>query len=442
MYFRPAPYSRFDGANGHAISVFDATLGTDQTRPLAASVPSRLVDSIRARSWKPFSREYSWSFTSRTPQPGRECLLNLWVHSADASAFEAGKQRITDFEIRLPNGDSFLGDGGGAGGSAGALGEVRALATFDKLPRRVKTLDLHFTVDGQPRHLRFPNPGYRENLPEWKAVPLPQKWEKDGLSVTLNSIETVPNTRHRVAYGEIWQKWRVKPNWTVTFNGKPAEKWFDVGFSVEDAAGNRSSTFGFLGEPAWKLNCTIRQSYAFPFAAQDVEWYGTVDPKRPKTIAPGEGELLPLSENVKRRTGTQFVGVFGAGEYEVMDGKIIKQQPPVAGSKASVTGSVRDENTGAVKFSVSHPAIYTVVGPSDGSGFKEININDEGRPVYLGGQGFPVSRGFMIWRRETFASQSNIHFGIARFRITDSCSFLVAPPASPASSPSSPNAPK
>jgi hypothetical protein len=353
-----------------------------------------------------------------TSSGGSRNSLMLWVREKGVSEFRPRISQITALDIDLPDGQILMGRRGSSMSSS-PEGTTWELGSFSIVPRRNKELGVRFSMAGKEYRLRFPNPAYKADVPTWQPQSLPLTWEKDGLSATLHSLDLVWNERttHKGL------RWELRQNWSVTWNGQAAEKWYSVGGSVEDAGGNLSSYGGLLGEPAWKLHCAVYPTYGFPFAKDD-------------TIRAGECEMLNI-DSESRSFGVLFAGLFAPGEYEIEGGKVVTQSPPGAeGPVKFFTASV-DAQTGRVKISVERTAFIRHVRDQLEPRWKEVWQNESGDAVYLGGQGGEVRgekpRTTTLWRQELWGARDKpFKYGIARMDEPRRFEFTVQPPKAPA----------
>jgi hypothetical protein len=406
--------------DGRAMRTHDATFGTVHTpKSLEPSLSKKVRDAIETRSLQPL-RATGTGITSS----GSNDLV-LWVSEDDIPDLGGTISQISDLEIHLPDGQILMGRRGGSGSRTPA-GGVWELGSFPIVPWREKELDVRFSIGGEERRLRYPNPAYKPDLAAWQPQPLPLTWEGDGFSATLHSLNLVWN--ERTTYKGL--RWELRQKWSITWNGQPADEWFSVGGSVEDAGGNRSTYGGILGEPAWKLRCSISRTYAFPFAKEDVRWFGVTDAKRFKAIQPGECDMLTIDPE-SRSFGVLFAGLFAPGEYEVEDGKVLAQSPPGVGGPVPFLKASADAETGRVKMSVDRTTFIRHVRRELQPGWWEVWQTEDGKAVYLGGQGSEVG-GATLWRQELWAARGkSFKYGIARRGESHRFEFLVRPPVVP-----------
>jgi hypothetical protein len=320
----------------------------------------------------------------------------------------------------------------GGSGSRTRAGGIWELGSFPIVPWREKELDVRFIIAGEEHRLIYPNPTFKQDLPTWQPQSLPLTWEGDGLSATLHSLDLIWN-EHTTYKGVHWE---LRQKWSVTWHGRPADEWFSAGGSVEDAGGNYSHYGGLLGEPAWKLHCSISQTYAFPFAKEDVHWFGLTDAKRFDAIRPGECDMLTIDPE-SQSFGILFAGLFGPGEYEIQDGQIVAQLPPTGEGAARFARASADAATGRITMSVDRITFIRHIRRKLDPDWSEVWQTEDGKAVYLGGQGIAV-RGAeaddtMLWRQELFgACGKSFKYGIARKGNSYQFEFMVRPPTVPA----------
>jgi hypothetical protein len=197
---------------------------------------------------------------------------------------------------------------------------------------------------------------------------------------------------------------------------------------------------GILGEPAWKLHCSVSRGYAFPYPAEDLRWLGTIDPKRMESLRPGECEMFVLDPEA-RSFGILFAGVFGPGDYEIANGVIVSQSPPKGATRHFGVKAAEDPVSHHIKLSVGGNFFIRHVRKKLEPGWKEIWQNESGKAVYPGGQGSPVrdaavedSTVWWIEARPPFV-KAPIKYGMARAGEPYQFELIVRPPAVATSGP-------
>ena len=335
---------------------------------------------------------------------------------------------LKSVELALSDGQILKGRRGGSGSTTGDQSTCE-LASFEVVPWREKELTLRMETNAQRLEFTFKNPGYLEKVPEWQPQDLPLTWTDGDVEATLEGLGLAWNDQ--VQYKNY--SWELKQKWSVRWKGKPANGAFAAGAWVEDPGGNRSSYGGVLGASAWRLHCTVSRGYSYPFEKDEVRWFGWTEGTRLSTILPGECDLLEVGD-AGREFGIYFAGLFGAGAYELKDGKLLSKAPPPPGAAEKFFDSKLDRDTGVVRLLVREPTFVKQVRRNGKDGWREIYLDREGKPVFLGGQGSEAGDTYVMRQELWAAKDRSFRYGVAYFGKGKQFEFYVRPPALPGKS--------
>jgi hypothetical protein len=347
MWFalKPRPEGKWQPLkNGGSIRALPALAGATQEVSVAYDSYSPLEERLLKVIHGPNGGRIPTTFV------GNPNGISVWIEWRDrpSSTFAEQIKQISDLEIALPDGQILFTspDGSGVLPSAVNVGVWR-LAHFPLIPWHERKLTVTFTLDDERHELRILNPAYKPNVPIWTPQPLSQSWRDGDLTVTLEALDLKWNDQ--VFYKGM--RWELEPKWTITWKGNPANSWFDVSFVVEDSGGNRSHFGGLLGEPAWKLTCTVSRSSEFPFASDEVRWLKRFDPAELSKDGDGNHQLCAMDADL-RTLGLTFAGAFMPGTYEILDGSVITGSAPTPSNPVQYFKPVLNRKTGQLHLEV------------------------------------------------------------------------------------------
>ena len=138
-----------------------------------------------------------------------------------------------------------------------------------------------------------------------------------------------------------------------------------------------------------------------------------------------------------RAFGILFAGLFAPGEYEIDDDRVVAQSPPGEDGPVKFFKSSLDEATGRIKMSVDRTTFIRHVRKKLEPGWSEVWQTEDGKAVYLGGQGSEISGAKVgetrLLRQELWGARGkSFKYGIARRGEPHKFEFMVRPPAVPA----------
>lgn len=280
-----------------------------------------------------------------------------------------GRQR-DDFAkeptLILSDGRRFISTGGSSNGGPPAAPRY-ICSEFDYVPVRDKTLHYACTVDGEQIKFTFKNPYYRNDLPVWKGVPLPQTQRNEDLALTLHALAIEPS--HSYIRGT---DWTAKPRWSITKGEQKADKWFAISTNYEDPSGQQVRDCGLFNEPVWKVCCAASRTNEYPFAEDEVDWLGTVGPDAP---APETYQLFAVES--AKHSRLKLAGIFGPGRYTVGENGIEKVESPVSVEWTGGTKIESDFQNKTVHIAIANPVVLLI-----GSAFF-VYRDSKGRPTRL-----------------------------------------------------------
>ena len=177
-------------------------------------------------------------------------------------------------------------------------------------PRREKTMRLNLSIHGQWIEWELPNPLYGSSFPVWDVQPFPLTVKEGDLEFTATGWTTTV------------QGWILAG--AARYKGKAADHVI-YGVEATDATGNHGYP-GFLppGEPAWKVNFTMRAGDREPLSPERLVDFG-------KARVPADGEHVILEVPPRMMEGqTMFVALVGRGTFAFRNGTYAASELPEA----------------------------------------------------------------------------------------------------------------
>lgn len=270
----------------------------------------QIRDAIRTRSWIPLTQNRNPNVSNRSGKID----LCVWLEMQGSKSLPTPNHA----KIVLTDGRAFTQLGGT---SSGFQTSLFASSSFVYVPYRERTV--HYVCDLEGKRFEFSatNPFYRNDLPVWKGLPLPQTKLNEDIELTLRELV--------VKRAEPFQRrqnteWIATPKWSIKKGGENADSWFRIGVSFEDPSGQKVRDCGLFNEPVWKVCGNVTRRNNYPFRDDEVDWVGTVRPDAP---ADQTYQLLLIKVPNKRGNRFELAGVFGPGQYSIRDGAVVETQP-------------------------------------------------------------------------------------------------------------------
>ncbi len=318
-----------------------------------ASLLERFKRVVTSGSLRPFSEPPRKSeFTMGGTRPS----LAVWVAFRD----RADTQMPEKSELILPDGQIFYSWSGGSSTSGGFMS---AHTTFPVTPYTAEKLKFATLFDDERFEWEIPNPTYDPSRLSETAEPPPLTQQAGDLQVILHKIKLEPSTHPP-------SNWRALPIITVSSNGKDVSEWFSIWPEINDG--------GLLSAPVWRITTRITRSSRYPFAAGEVQWIGTFDKKQADALEAEKYVLFPL-DDVATARGIKFAGIFGPGQYEILNGQLNKAGPLPKPKPAQKVSFNWQQNREVLHVNLDEPAC--VIFDASGRNGVEVFRDADDQPI-------------------------------------------------------------
>lgn len=342
MRWRPLP-------KGGEVAFHSMTFGTEHAEPeMDMSWPKRFAQARTARSLKPLlvKPRGARSFPSKAPS----VFVWLLIRNRAVNTMAAPMGWCV---LRLPDGQTFDRSIQSFAGVPPPGTPIIDSVGFNLLPARAKTLVFSREMDGTRLDFEFDNPAFVRGRSRWDAKPLPQSQTRDGLLLSLESMEALPA---KSAKSGSPSNWIPQPRWKITHDGKDVSNLVRISQTYADEDGNASPKFGLFSAPAWKVHATATLLPGYPFPDERVQWLGTFDSDAPGARDPMQSSLKTIRLQSRE---VRLLGLFGPGMYEIGGGGAV-EAAPVNPVRVPGQGDVRwDAAAQNLKLRIAQPALVT-----------------------------------------------------------------------------------